>query len=70
MKGWEKIGQLGQKVFSATHHKHLASMGASEKKNYALDQVKEVKANNEEKCIDVRFKNGELFKYTPHGTWH
>ncbi|WP_017726735.1 hypothetical protein [Halalkalibacterium ligniniphilum] len=70
MKGYDKIGNFGQIVFDKVHKQHLASMGAEMKKQYERDQVKSVKANNVESCIEVRFLNGDLFKYLPNGTWY
>ena len=70
MKGYDLIGPYGQVIFNRTHTRHLASMGTEERKYYERDQIKEVRANNEERVIEVYFKNGELFKYTPELTWH
>ncbi|MEI3605956.1 hypothetical protein SPD48_09660 [Pseudogracilibacillus sp. SE30717A] len=70
MKGYEAIGPYGRKIFDETHIRHLSAMGESERKKYTRDQVKRVKANNDERVIEVYFKNGDLFKYTPKRTWH
>lgn len=70
MKGYDKIGQYGQEVFEKTHKKHLVSMGTGIRAFYERDQVESIKANNKEMCLEVRFKCGALFKYTPELTWH
>lgn len=70
MKGYDKLGEYGQEVFDKAHKKHLVSMGTEQRKQYERDQVKSVEANNKERCIEVRFKNGELFKYRPAMTWY
>lgn len=70
MKGYDKIGPYGQAVFQKTHRRHLAVLGKEERKKYERDQVESIKANNKERCLEVAFKNGELFKYTPEGTWY
>ena len=70
MQGYDKLGPYGQKVFNKTHKLHLVAMGTEERKYYERNQVSTVKANNKEKCIEVIFKNGELFKYTPNYTWY
>jgi len=57
-------------VFDETHKRHLAAMGATKRKEYARDQVKEIKSNLEERVLEVYFKNGELFKYAPNGDWY
>lgn len=69
MKGYDKLGEYGQRLFDRVHAAHLAAMGTEARKQYERDQVKSVKANNKERCIEVRFKNGEWFKYFPDGTW-
>lgn len=69
MKGYEGLGNYGQLVFDNTHRRHLSAMGTEARKQYERDQVKSVKTNNKEGCIEVRFKNGEWFKYYPNGTW-
>ena len=70
MKGYETIGEYGQKVFNRVHQRHLDAMGENQKKNYTKDQVKGIKPNNQEGCLEVYFKNGEMFKYAPNGTWY
>jgi len=70
MKGYDLIGPYGRKVFDETHKRHLAAMGATKRKEYARDQVKEIKSNLEERVLEVYFKNGELFKYSPNGDWY
>ncbi|HEY4601225.1 MAG TPA: hypothetical protein VIG73_08150 [Cerasibacillus sp.] len=70
MKGYEKIGPYGQVIFNKVHKLHLAAMGNEQRKQYERNQVKSIKANNKERCLEVRFKNGELFKYLPEGTWY
>lgn len=70
MKGYDEIGPYGQEVFNNTHKRHLASMGTEKQKEFSREQVKRLKANNKERVIEVYFKNGELFKYTPGGTWY
>ncbi|KAB8126935.1 hypothetical protein F9U64_19145 [Gracilibacillus oryzae] len=69
MKGYEKMHDSAQKLFNRVHTKHLAAMGNDMRKEYGLDQVKRVKQNNLEKCVEVYFKNGEMFKYYTNGTW-
>ena len=70
IEGYDSIGSFGRQVFNRTHKLHLAAMGDAEKKKYSREQIKSVKANNKERCIEVRFRNGELFKYRPDGTWY
>lgn len=69
MKGYDEIGEYGQRVFDLVHKKHLATMGAQIRQHYTRENVKRVKANNVEGCIEVYFKNGEWFKYFADGTW-
>lgn len=69
MKGYESIGPYGQKVFARAHAAHLATMGSQMREEYTLDQVKLIKANNKERCIEVKYKNGDWYKYFPDGTW-
>ncbi|MET3507071.1 hypothetical protein [Halalkalibacter oceani] len=69
MKGYDKLGDFGQQVFDRTHKRHLAAMGTAEKPKYHRDRIKSVRANNKERCIEVKFNNGELFKYYADGTW-
>ena len=70
IQGYDKLGIYGQRVFNRTHKLHLAATGTEKRKKYEREQVKSVKANNAERCIEVRFRNGELFKYKPDGTWY
>lgn len=70
MKGYEEIGAFGRKIFDETHKLHLSAMGEKERKKYERDQVKRIKANRREGVVEVYFKNGDLFKYTPQRTWH
>ena len=69
MKGYDEIGEYGQKLFDSIHNRHLAAMSAETRQHYTRENVKRVKANNVEGCIEVYFKNGEWFKYYPNGTW-
>lgn len=70
IKGYDKLGIYGQQVFDLVHRNHLAAMGTEKRKDYERDQVEAVRANNAERCIEVRYKNGEFFKYKPDGTWY
>lgn len=70
IKGYDKLGIYGQQVFDLVHRNHLSAIGEVEKKKYSREQIKSVKANNKERCIEVRFRNGEFFKYKPDGTWY
>ncbi|MFD2705490.1 hypothetical protein [Salibacterium lacus] len=70
MKGYHALGEHARKVLNETHAKHMGAMGSSEKEKYTRGQIKEVKLNQQEQVIEVRFRNGELFKYTKAGTWY
>lgn len=69
MKGYDVLGEYGQKLFDRVHRRHLSAMGTEARKQYERDQVKRIKSNNKEKCLEVYFRNGEWFKYYPNGTW-
>lgn len=69
MKGYDEIGSYGRKLFDSVHARHLAAMGDEKRKNYTRENVKRIKANNKERCLEVYFANGEYFKYFANGTW-
>lgn len=69
LKDYEKLGTKGQKVFDITHKEHLRAMGTETQKDYTLENVKKIKINNRERCLEVYYRNGEWFKYFANGTW-
>ncbi|PWU68293.1 hypothetical protein [Gracilibacillus dipsosauri] len=57
------------RILLNVYHKHMNAMGEEERKQYALGNIKKVKGNVQEQCLEVYFKNGEWFKYFANGTW-
>ncbi|MFC4387487.1 hypothetical protein ACFOZ1_06630 [Gracilibacillus marinus] len=66
---YERLHPTAQRVFEKTHVKHINAVGTEERKNYQLNQVKKLKVNADERCIEVYYQNGEWFKYYANGTW-
>lgn len=69
INGYKKMPGMARSVFDIVHDKHLAAMGTEMRKDYTRDQIDRVIANHTETCIEVYYKNGEMFKYYPNYTW-
>jgi len=57
-------------ILIETHLKHNATMGEKEQGNYTLLDIVKVERNVEENCLNVYYKNGEWWHYTPNKTWY
>ncbi|MCD8502140.1 MAG: hypothetical protein LRY71_11205 [Bacillaceae bacterium] len=68
-QGYNHLNLKEQEVFRVTHKLHLATMGSEIREYYGLEQIKDVKPNSLEMCIEVSYKNGEFFKYFHDYTW-
>ena len=68
VKGYNKLPPRAQEVFQKVYKKHLASMGVEEKKKHSVDNLKAVKVNAREKCLEAHFAH-DWYKYYPNGTW-
>lgn len=52
------------------HMKHNMSMGEKEQGNYTLLDIVKVERNLKNNCLNVHYKNGDWWHYTPQGTWY
>jgi|GEM_PF-4863086 len=68
IKGYSKLHENEKDLFKRVYNHHLASMGIEQKKLHSIENIKEVKANYEERCIEVHYKH-EWYKYHPDLTW-
>lgn len=68
IKGHQKLTDKQKRLFEATYKRHFLSMGESERQKHFIHQIKEVKYNEQENCIEVHFEH-EWYKYYPNKTW-
>lgn len=57
-------------VLLSVYAKHNSSMGMAKMKNYTLSDIVKVERNTEENCLNVHYKNGDWWHYTPNGQWY
>lgn len=58
------------KNFFETYADHNASMGLERRINYTLSDIERVERNVEENCLNVYYRNGDWWHYTPNRTWY
>ncbi|WP_440894939.1 hypothetical protein ACS127_10205 [Amphibacillus sp. Q70] len=69
MRGYNKLSKPLQQLFNKVHGRHLNAMGQEMRKEYSRDKITQLKVDPEERCIQVYFVNGEMFKYFNDLTW-
>lgn len=68
VKGFKGLTTKQQQTFEQTYANHFFHMGKTLKELHTVDKIKEVKYNEQEKCIEVYFEH-EWYKYYPNKTW-
>jgi len=68
VKGFNYLDHDLKNIFINTYSKHYKSHGTKNRKKFTIDNIKEIKVNYKEMCIEVYF-NHEWFKYFPNLTW-
>ncbi|WP_312474154.1 hypothetical protein [Neobacillus sp.] len=49
---------------------HNRSMGLEKRAKYTLSNIVKVERNQEEKCLNVYYGNGDWWHYVSNGTWY
>lgn len=66
----EHLNEQEYAILLETYAKHNSSMGLEERKAYTLSDIVKVERNLEENCLNVYYKNGDWWHYTPRKTWY
>lgn len=69
MRDYNRLPTQTKRLFDKVHGRHLNALGSELKQVYARKNVISMKSNYEERCIEVKFKHGELVKYYSDLTW-
>ncbi|WP_371069112.1 hypothetical protein [Sediminibacillus sp. JSM 1682029] len=70
MEGYENLTDQQRAIFARTHVQHQEAMGLEKSKEYGIQNVKELRWDDEENCLKVYFANGDWWHYTPNGQWY
>lgn len=52
-----------------TYANHNSAMAMEKRKDYTLSDIVKVERNTKENCLNVYYKNGDWWHYTPDRTW-
>jgi hypothetical protein len=69
VNGYESLTDDQKALFERVFANHMAMRDTDAKKEYAAENLKEVKWDAKEKCLKVYYKNGDWWHYLPDGTW-
>lgn len=66
----EHLNDEEYRVLLETYANHNSNMGLEKRKNYTLSHIVKVERNIKDNCLNVHYKNGDWWHYTPSGTWY
>lgn len=67
VKGYSKLTEKQQELFKSVYERHNACLGRDYREAFTPICVKE---DHRQRCLIVRFKNGEWLHYTAGGDWY
>jgi len=71
IKGYSKLTEHQQQLFSRVYKSHLKMMGTEKQKQYAPEQLKEIKWVPKENCLHVFWKGDtDWFHYDTRWCWY
>lgn len=70
IKGHNKLTDEQKQIFERVYTNHLATMGNEMRKNYSIENIREVKWDKINNTVNTYFKNGSWWHYDINGHWY
>ena len=70
VKGYKKLTEEQKELFERTHQAHLKMMGTEKQKQYSVENLKEIKWDQREKCLKVYWKGDTDWFHYRNGAWY